>query len=126
MGTYGHVIVDECHHVSTFGFEQALKQVKAKYVLGLTATPVRKDGRHPIIMMQCGSLRKQIDPRHESLVSWRGTIRQYACRLHRSYEGKRLVEIYDYVDENVPVLMRMYGRRVRGYKSIGYVIQEGG
>jgi superfamily II DNA or RNA helicase len=93
-------------------------------VLGLTATPIRKDGHHPIIMTQCGPLRVRIDPRHESLVLLRGTIQQYAGRLYRSYEGKRLVEIYDYVDENVPVLMRTYGRRVRGYKSIGYAILE--
>ena len=55
-------------------------------------------------------------------ISWRGTVQQYAGRLHRSYEGKRLVKIYDYVDENVPMLMRMYGRRARGYNSIGYAI----
>ena len=46
---YGMVIVDECHHVSAFSFEQILKTVKAKYVYGLTATPERQDGRHPII-----------------------------------------------------------------------------
>jgi hypothetical protein len=49
--------VDECHHVSAYGFEQVLKRVKARYVLGLTATPVRRDGRHPIILMQCGPIR---------------------------------------------------------------------
>ena len=52
---YGMVIVDECHHVSAFSFEMILKNVSAKYVYGLTATPVRKDGHHPIIFMQCGS-----------------------------------------------------------------------
>lgn len=118
------VIVDECHHVSAFSFEQVSKQVKAKHVLGLTATPIRKDGHHPIIMTQCRPLRVRIDPRHESLVLLRGTIQQYAGRLHRSYEGKRLVEILNYVDDNVPVLLRTYGRQVRGYKSIGYAILE--
>ena len=54
---YGHVIVDECHHVSAVSFEQILKTVKAKYVLGLTATPIRRDGLQPIIMMQCGPIR---------------------------------------------------------------------
>ena len=54
---YGHVIVDECHHVSAASFEQTLKAIKAKYVLGLTATPIRRDGRQPIIMMQCGPVR---------------------------------------------------------------------
>lgn len=54
---YGHVIVDECHHVSAVSFEQILKAVKARYVLGLTATPIRRDGLQPIIMMQCGPIR---------------------------------------------------------------------
>jgi hypothetical protein len=47
---YGMVIVDECHHVSAFSFEMILKSVNAKYVYGLTATPSRKDGHHPIIL----------------------------------------------------------------------------
>jgi len=51
VAEYGQVIVDECHHLSAFTFEQVMKQVKAKYVLGLTATPERKDGHHPIIYM---------------------------------------------------------------------------
>jgi hypothetical protein len=57
VAEYGQVIVDECHHIPAFTFEQVLKQVKARYVVGLTATPIRKDGHHPIIMMQCGPIR---------------------------------------------------------------------
>ncbi|MFO7657787.1 MAG: DEAD/DEAH box helicase family protein, partial [Bacteroidales bacterium] len=58
---YGMVIVDECHHVSAFSFETILKQVSSRYVYGLTATPVRKDGHHPIIFMQCGPIRYRDD-----------------------------------------------------------------
>ena len=57
VANYGHVIVDECHHVSAFTFEQVMKEVKARFVLGLTATPLRRDGHHPIIFMQCGPIR---------------------------------------------------------------------
>ena len=57
VADYGHVIVDECHHLSAFTFERVLRQVKAKYVLGMTATLTRKDGHHPIINMQCGPVR---------------------------------------------------------------------
>ena len=57
---YGQIIVDECHHISAFSFEQVMKQVKAKYVLSLTATPLRKDGHHPTIIMQCGPTRYQV------------------------------------------------------------------
>jgi superfamily II DNA or RNA helicase len=57
VAEYGHVIVDECHHLSAFTFEQVMRQVKARFVVGLTATPTRKDGHHPIIYMQCGPTR---------------------------------------------------------------------
>jgi superfamily II DNA or RNA helicase len=57
VAEYGQIIVDECHHIPAFTFEQVLKQVKAKYIVGLTATPIRKDGHHPIILMQCGPIR---------------------------------------------------------------------
>jgi superfamily II DNA or RNA helicase len=54
---YGQVIVDECHHVGAFSFDAILRRTKAKYVLGLTATPIRRDGQQPIIFMQCGPIR---------------------------------------------------------------------
>lgn len=63
---YGLVIVDECHHVSTFSFEQVLRTVNAKYIYGLTATPVRQDGHHPIIFMQCGPIRYRVDARRQA------------------------------------------------------------
>lgn len=59
--TYGLVIVDECHHVSAVTFERVLKSVNAKYVYGLTATPSRQDGQQPIIFMQCGDIRYQVN-----------------------------------------------------------------
>ncbi|UTH75169.1 DEAD/DEAH box helicase [Chromobacterium sp. IIBBL 290-4] len=54
---YGQVIVDECHHVGAVSFDLLLKRARAKYVLGLTATPIRRDGQQPIIFMQCGPIR---------------------------------------------------------------------
>ena len=67
------------------------------------------------------------DPRLDTLfltlpVSWRGTIAQYAGRLHRVYDSKREVRIYDYADLNVSMLARMFDRRCRGYEAIGYTI----
>ena len=55
-------------------------------------------------------------------VSWRGTIAQYAGRLHRLHDRKREVRIYDYADLNVPMLARMFDRRCRGYEAVGYTI----
>ena len=54
--TYGMLIVDECHHVSAFGTGNLVKSFRSKYVYGLTATPVRRDGRQKIIFMQCGQI----------------------------------------------------------------------
>lgn len=58
---YGMVIVDECHHISAVNFERVLRQVNARYVYGLSATPIRKDGHQPIIFMQCGPIRYTSD-----------------------------------------------------------------
>lgn len=63
---YGMVIVDECHHVPAFSFEQILKGVHAKYVDGSTATPTRQDGHHPIIFMHCGPIRYRVDARKQA------------------------------------------------------------
>jgi superfamily II DNA or RNA helicase/very-short-patch-repair endonuclease len=260
LADYGHLIIDECHHLSAHSFEQVARQAKARFVLGLSATVARKDGHHPIIFMQCGPVRHRVDarsqaaarpfehfvlvqpttfqpprsrdanrraefqalyqelvdddirsrricddvveavnngrsplvlterndhldrlerglvenvrhlvvpragmgkkqrqavadrlagiPREEARVilatgkyigegfddprldmlfltlpiSWRGTIAQYAGRLHRLYDGKREVRIYDYADLNVPMLARMFDRRCRGYEAVGYTI----
>ena len=58
---YGMLIVDECHHVSAVNFERILKYANARYVYGLTATSIRKDGHQPIIFMQCGPIRYSAD-----------------------------------------------------------------
>ena len=255
IADYGQIIVDECHHLSAFSFEQILKSAKARYVLGLTATPIRRDGHHPIIFMQCGPIRYRANEKHQhrpfdhevspqktgfklpaetetiheiyaylaqsqernqkivqdvkaSLasgrspivlterkdhlfllaeqlkgctehiitlyggmgvkqrrlemekltnlpagtsrliiatgkligegfddpqldtlfltmpISWRGTLQQYAGRLHRLHDGKKVVQIYDYIDENIPVLMRMFDKRIKGYKVMGYSFEQ--
>jgi hypothetical protein len=52
-------------------------------------------------------------------VSWKGTLVQYTGRLHRLHPGKREVRIFDYVDREVPMLLRMFEKRLRGYRAIG-------
>jgi superfamily II DNA or RNA helicase len=61
VGKYGHLVVDECHHLPASSFEQVARRAKAKYVLGLSATVTRKDGHHPIIFMQCGPVRHRVE-----------------------------------------------------------------
>lgn len=251
---YGQIIVDECHHISAYTFESVLKSVRAKYVSGLTATPIRKDGLHPIIFMQCGPVRYKVDARNQAKVrpfvhrlivrdtnfnskseqiqelyrslakdqkrnqqlfddvllalekgrspiilteriehleelqemfkgfakniitlsgkltkkertlelkrlastpdseerlviatgkyigegfddarldtlflampiSWKGTLQQYVGRLHRLHENKQEVQVYDYVDHQVPMLKRMFEKRQSGYRLMGYVTE---
>ena len=120
----GHVVIDECHHLSAMGFETLAQEAKARYTLGLSATVTRKNGHHPIIFMQCGPIRYRNnfdDARLDTLfltmpISWRGTLAQYAGRLHRLHGSKHDVIIYDYVDENEPML----ANREAGYRSLGY------
>jgi superfamily II DNA or RNA helicase len=253
LKSYGQVIVDECHHVSAVSFEEVLRQIKARYVMGLTATPVRRDGQQPIIFMQCGPIRHKAERRvgaigaqtvvqhvldfpidapegasiqdvfrvacndsrrtaaicadvvaavnagrkilvltertehlsallaaldtkvpppfvlhgrmskkerahtmaaleslepheprvilatgkligegfdHPSLdtlvlampISWKGTLQQYAGRLHREHALKDGVVVHDYVDRCSPVLVRMWEKRRVGYQAMGYSI----
>lgn len=63
---YGHLVVDECHHLSAQSFEQIARRAKAKYVTGLSATVARKDGHHPIIFMQCGPVRHRVDAKAQA------------------------------------------------------------
>jgi superfamily II DNA or RNA helicase len=57
-------------------------------------------------------------------VSWKGTLVQYTGRLHRLHPGKTEVRIFDYVDREVPMLLRMFKKRLRGYRAIGYARDE--
>jgi superfamily II DNA or RNA helicase len=52
-------------------------------------------------------------------IFWRGTLQQYVGRLHRVHDGKRVVQVYDYVDGNVPMLARMFDKRLRLRRSPG-------
>jgi superfamily II DNA or RNA helicase len=66
VADYGHLIIDECHHLSAASFELVARRAKARYVLGLSATVSRKDGHHPIIFMQCGPVRHRVDARAQA------------------------------------------------------------
>jgi len=78
---YGHVIIDECHHLSAVSFEQVARRARARFVLGLSATVARKDGHHPIIFMQCGPVRHRVDARTQA--AGRGIRHRVRERLTR-------------------------------------------
>lgn len=66
MAGYGHLVVDERHHLSPASFEKVARRAKAKFVLGLSATVARNDGHHPIIFMQCGPVRFRVDAKSQA------------------------------------------------------------
>lgn len=66
VAEYGHLIVDECHHISAPSFEAITRQFKGKYITGLSATVTRKDGHHPIIYMNCGPVRYRVCAKSEA------------------------------------------------------------
>lgn len=59
--SYSQIIIDECHHIPATSFEDILKQLPARYVVGLTATPYRKDGLEKILFQQCGPIRHELE-----------------------------------------------------------------
>ena len=89
VGDYGHLIVDECHHLSAVSFELVARRSKARYVLGLSATVARKDGHHPIIFMQCGPVRYRVDAKSQAATrsfSHKVRLRETSFRLRPDQE----------------------------------------
>ena len=99
---YGMIIVDECHHVSAVNFEMILKYANAKYVYGLTATPTRQDGHHPIIFMQCGSIRYRVDAKEQAdKRSFEHYLVPRFTNTRHTSEGKpSITDIYKKLSEN--------------------------
>ena len=89
VADYGHLIVDECHHLSAVSFELVARRSKARYVLGLSATVARKDGHHPIIFMQCGPVRYRVDAKSQA------ATRSFTHRVRLRETGFRPPEALD-------------------------------
>ena len=99
VADYGHVVVDECHHVSAVSFEAVARRTKARYVLGLSATVTRKDGHQPIIFMQCGPVR------------FRAEAKSQARRrpfTHRAILRNTSFRVQTESDDDPPKIQRIY------------------
>lgn len=101
VADYGHVVVDECHAVSAVGFEAVVRQARARYVLGLSATPMRKDGHHPIIFMQCGPVRHRVSAKQQAarrpfvhLVKVRPTAFQPSLEAAEESDTRKQFQLY--------------------------------
>lgn len=81
LSRYGHVVVDECHHVPAASFEAVLKTCSARYILGLTATPTRKDGLQKILFMQCGPIRHEMKDRADGGIDRKVVVRHVSFKV---------------------------------------------
>ena len=84
FSSYGQIIIDECHHIPAVTFESILKRSSARFVLGLTATPYRKDGHQKILFMQCGPVRHEIKIVSDHLISKRVIIKETRLKLSKN------------------------------------------
>lgn len=104
VGDYGHLVVDECHHLSAVSFEAVARAAKAKYVLGLSATVTRKDGHHPIIFMQCGPIRYRVDARKQAAARpflHRVVVKRTSFRAQISDAPGSIQEIYGLLTRDI-------------------------
>lgn len=99
---YGMVIVDECHHAPAVNFERVLREVNARFVYGLTATPIRKDGHQPIIFMQCGDIRYTSDSKsQQTQQSFRRLlIPRFTSHRNLKADGGNYAQFIDELIEN--------------------------
>lgn len=113
---YGHLIVDECHHISAISFEQVARACKARYVTGLSATVVRKDGRHPIIFMQCGPVRYRASSKSQMA---RHSVEHKVIVRHAVFRGLDM----DGDTEDLPI-HKLYGAIVHDEERNNQVVQD--
>ena len=97
LAKYGHVIIDECHHVPAASFEAAMKRCTARYILGLTATPNRKDGLQKILFLQCGPIRHRIDLDHSEEQSRTVVVREFSLRLPAEKDRLPIHQIWEHL-----------------------------
>ena len=93
VADYGHLVVDECHHISAVSFEAVARRAKARYVLGLSATITRKDGHHPVVFMQCGPVRYRVNAKDQAdrrPFQHRAVLRPTGFRMPDDMDGERL------------------------------------
>ena len=97
LAKYGHVIIDECHHVPAASFEAAMKCCTARYILGLTATPNRKDGLQKILFLQCGPIRHRIDLDHSEEQSRTVFVREFSLGLPAEKDRLPIHQIWEHL-----------------------------
>ncbi|MCD4751367.1 MAG: DEAD/DEAH box helicase family protein [Thermoanaerobaculales bacterium] len=112
---YGHLIVDECHHLSAVSFEAVARAAHAKFVLGLTATATRKDGHHPIVFMQCGQIRHRIAARKQA------DERPFSHQVIRSFLGLLRLKLVVVLDlfSRFPLAFKVFLKEPSSVEMLG-------
>jgi superfamily II DNA or RNA helicase len=110
-GAHPHDLAFICYHIAAASLEAILRQVKARIVLA-TGRLVGEGFDHAPLNTLLLAMP----------VSWKGTLQQYAGRLHRQQSGKTSVRIIDWLDLGHPITQRMWERRRRGYRAMGYAL----
>jgi len=103
VGTYGHVLVDECHHLPAFSFERILSEVTARYLVGLTATPQRRDGCQAITEMQLGPIRYRVDAKSQAArrpFEHKLIVRETGLRVPAERPGSGIQDAYRFLAED--------------------------
>nr|VFK62169.1 MAG: Helicase conserved C-terminal domain-containing protein [Candidatus Kentron sp. TUN] len=101
VGQYGQVIIDECHHISAPRFDMVLSEVRAKYVLGLTATPHRQDGHQKIVFMLAGPVRHKVRAENKAQFQQLAIVNRLHEQLPRFSETPHISDIYRWLTESV-------------------------
>lgn len=103
VGTYGHVLVDECHHLPAFSFERILSEVTARYLVGLTATPQRRDGCQAITEMQLGPIRYRVYAKSQAArrpFEHKLIVRETGLRVPAERPGSGIQDAYRFLAED--------------------------
>lgn len=95
LGAYGQIIIDECHHIPAVSFEAVMKDVPARYITGLTATPYRKDGLQAILYMQCGPVRYEIEEMAYPALLKKVIVQETYFGIQNDSGKKPIYEIWD-------------------------------
>ncbi len=102
FSSYGQIIIDECHHIPAVTFESILKRSSARFVMGLTATPYRKDGHQKILFMQCGPIRHEMKTCSGHLIAKRVVVRKTELTLSKDLGDRPSIHlIWDELTANV-------------------------
>lgn len=95
LAPFTQIIIDECHHVPAASFEAVMKESTARFFLGLTATPNRKDGLQKILFLQCGAIRHKMVAERDTSISRKLIVRDIELGMPQEETRMPIHEVWD-------------------------------